>query len=299
MYKHLELHNHSTESDSASTLEEVLGIMQELGADAFAITDHNTISGVGKLQTMVAQDATLPQVIPGMEYTTCYGHILCFGFTGYIPFTLPGRDNPEEIFHLGHEKDAVCGIAHPCANTLPVSTSGFRMRLSDFSCVDFMEIANGEATTAMNEQAIAWWEDLIFAGERIAITAGLDHHGRSPYQGKLATYIQGEADVDVAVELKQAIRTQQVFVSRGVLLLWKEIEGGVQFSLHHAGTATPAQQYVITLTTATGKTVYAIRWGESIDVLWRDIDSPMIAKLYESILDFEHLVCVSPVIYRK
>ena len=45
MYKRLELHNHTTESDSSLSCKELLEIMEADRADAFAITDHNTISG--------------------------------------------------------------------------------------------------------------------------------------------------------------------------------------------------------------------------------------------------------------
>ena len=43
MYKRLELHNHTVESDGNLTPSELIDLMCDDKVDAFALTDHNTI----------------------------------------------------------------------------------------------------------------------------------------------------------------------------------------------------------------------------------------------------------------
>ena len=73
MYKRLELHNHTTESDASITCRELVEYMVSDHADAFAITDHNTISGHRKIRKLLAEEHFPIQCIYGMEYTTYYG----------------------------------------------------------------------------------------------------------------------------------------------------------------------------------------------------------------------------------
>lgn len=53
--------------------------------DAFALTDHNTISGHCKIKNYLKEHPQPIAFIPGMEYTTYYGHILCLNLTEYVP----------------------------------------------------------------------------------------------------------------------------------------------------------------------------------------------------------------------
>ena len=52
MYKRLELHNHTNESDAVFTCKELTDFMVADQVDAFALTDHNTISGHCKIKTL-------------------------------------------------------------------------------------------------------------------------------------------------------------------------------------------------------------------------------------------------------
>ena len=45
MLKRFELHNHTTESDASITCAELVDAAARDRVDAFALTDHNTISG--------------------------------------------------------------------------------------------------------------------------------------------------------------------------------------------------------------------------------------------------------------
>ena len=73
MYKRLELHNHTNESDAVFTCKELTDFMVADQVDAFALTDHNTISGHCKIKNYLKEHPQPIDFIPGMEYTTYYG----------------------------------------------------------------------------------------------------------------------------------------------------------------------------------------------------------------------------------
>ena len=86
MYKRLELHNHTNESDAVFTCKELTDFMVADHVDAFSLTDHNTISGHYKIENYLKEHPQPIAFIPGMEYTTYYGHILCLNLTEYVPW---------------------------------------------------------------------------------------------------------------------------------------------------------------------------------------------------------------------
>lgn len=66
----IDLHVHSTESDGTLTPVEVVYAAKNAGLSAFALTDHDTVSGVAKAKaTATAQNIEL---IPGIELSTEY-----------------------------------------------------------------------------------------------------------------------------------------------------------------------------------------------------------------------------------
>lgn len=93
MYKRLELHNHTNESDAVFTCKELTDFMMADHVDAFALTDHNTISGHYKIENYLKEHPQPIAFIPGMEYTTYYGHILCLNLTEYVPWEISTNTN--------------------------------------------------------------------------------------------------------------------------------------------------------------------------------------------------------------
>ena len=55
MYKRLELHNHTNESDAVFTCKELTDFMVADHVDAFSLTDHNTISGHYKIENYLKE----------------------------------------------------------------------------------------------------------------------------------------------------------------------------------------------------------------------------------------------------
>ena len=179
MFKRLELHNHTTESDSSLTCKELLEFMESDKVDAFAITDHNTISGHSKIKELLNKGDYKIKCIYGMEYTTYYGHILCLNLPVYVPWDSIDFFKPELLFNAAKNKGALVGIAHPYSFGAPFAKGcKFEMKVNDFSSVDFIEVFNNpEPLHEVNEKGLLWWEELVLEGKHLAATCGMDLHG--------------------------------------------------------------------------------------------------------------------------
>lgn len=306
MYKRLELHNHTRESDGHLTAETLINFMLEDNVDAFALTDHNTISGHSKVAQHLANHSITMSCIYGMEYTTYYGHILCLNLKEYIPWENINLHHPELLFTAIKEKGALAGIAHPFSEGYPIGTCRFAMNFTDYSCVDFIEIFNNpEPLHEVNERGLLWWEDLILEGHRIAFTSGMDLHNTNSMHDQFATFINGIPNGNIEAELHQAITTQQTWISKGPLLLLdiNSEEQELVFSI--IPTSKPGfidqadTPYCLVLRTKKGTLSYTLHNKVPLTVSYADwkIASPLIQKLYRGSPEIQNLVCVAPVIY--
>ena len=216
MYKRLELHNHTTESDSSLSCKELLEIMEADRADAFAITDHNTISGHSIIKKLLDNGDYKTKCIYGMEYTTYYGHILCLNLPVYVPWVSIDFFKPELLFNAARAEGALVGIAHPFSFGAPFAKGcRFEMKVKDFSAVDFIEVFNNpEPLHEVNEKGLLWWEELTLDGKRLAATCGMDLHGHWNMGNQYATFIEGEEAGDVEAELSQSINDCKTWLSK-------------------------------------------------------------------------------------
>ena len=296
MYKRLELHNHTTESDASITCRELVEYMVSDHADAFAITDHNTISGHRKIRKLLAEEHFPIQCIYGMEYTTYYGHILCLNLEEYVPWEDINIHHPELLFQAARAKGALVGIAHPYSFGHPFARGcRFDMKVTDYSCVDFIEIFNNpEPLHKVNERGLQLWEDLVLSGEKLAMTCGMDLHGKWSMANQYATFIEGEPEGDISRELTEAIKNQKTCISRGPVLSGNISEGKLTFTLTETGK--PGYQhdsrlpYLVSVRSA-GHTVTK-PLGETFLMEEFDQDPVLIPKLFEGDTSLENLICV-------
>lgn len=306
MYKRLELHNHTNESDGNLTAHQLINFMLNDQVDAFALTDHNTISGHMKVEKILKEQALNISCIYGMEYTTYYGHILCFNLKEYVPWENINKHKPELLFKAIHEKGALAGIAHPFSSGYPIATCGFEMTFTDYSYIDFIEIFNNpEPLHTVNERGLLWWEDLILKGHRIAATSGMDLHDLTSMHNQFATFIESKTDAAIATGLTKAIGTGQTWVSKGPILKW-EVNTKlktIQFSI--VPTSKPGYinqedlPYILSLRTKKETLSIPFDSKVSLTIPFEDLNTEfvVIPKLYQGSLDIENLVCVSPVLY--
>ncbi len=297
MYKRLELHNHTTESDASFNCRELIDFFLADGVDGFALTDHNTISGNPKMRRIIEENHLPIDFIPGMEYTTYYGHILCLNLTEYVPWEDINRHKPELLFRAASAKGALTGIAHPYSFGWPFAKGcRFEMEMTDYSCCDFIEIFNNlEPLHQVNEPALRLWENLVFSGCCLAATCGMDLHGSTPLAGHYGTYIEGEKGGDIALELTHAIKNMRTWVSRGALLLADLKDGAIRFSVRQTGKPgyTPhPEQYRIALRTAAGQGECSP--GDVIAVSDFAPGTVLIPELFENDTALENLICVAP-----
>ncbi len=304
MFKRLELHNHTTESDASLTVRDLIDLMLKDRVDAFALTDHNTISGHRKVQSILKKEKLPIECIYGMEYTTYYGHILCLNMDQYVPWENIDLNKPEKLFDAIHETGALCGIAHPYSYGAPFARGcGWDMAIHDYDRFDFIEIFNNpEPLHEVNEKGVQWWEKLVLRGHRLAMTAGMDLHGRCDMSGHYATYVDCGAEEPIAVALNRAIRTQKTYVSRGPVF---DVRNNGQYlmpflydQVKPGFVHDESKEYLVRYHTAGGETVRPIaEQGGSIALCEMKDPAIVIASLYEGDTEIENLTAIAPVIY--
>lgn len=308
----LELHNHTTESDASITCDELLDYMAQDNVDAFALTDHNTISGHPKMEALLKDYPSPIECIYGMEYTTYYGHILCLNLREYVPWDSINPRNPELIFRQIRQTGALAGIAHPFSYGYPFATGcRFEMQVTDYSAVDFIEIFNNpEPLHEVNVPGLMLWEKLVLNGWHIAATCGMDLHGKWEMAGQYATFIPDEGG-PVCDSLSHAVRTGQTWVSKGPLLTARSIPGEQRVFFEIQDGKKPGcpvdsgKNYLMSLRLPGGSLTAGISVDEPLSIPWERLSAfaggeklcPVIPKLYEEVPEPESLLCVSPVLY--
>ncbi len=305
MYKRLELHNHTTESDGSLTPAALIDFLQKDRVDAFAITDHNTISGHSKIKELLTGNTQI-SCIYGMEYTTYYGHILCFNLSEYVPWENINLHKPELLFAAAREKGALVGVAHPFSYGNPFARGcRFDMEIHDFHSFDFIEIFNNlEPLHEVNERGLLWWEELVLKGYPLAFTCGMDLHGSWDMSNHYATYIEGTKEGDIEAELEAAIKHQRTWISRGPLLIAQTDREREFITFDIIDTNKPgyvheeSEPYFLTIKTKRGILTKEISVRIPTVVTFQELEQEniLLPKLYHKDTRIEDLICAAPTI---
>ncbi len=170
-----ELHTHTLHSDGSQTLEELANGAVRLGFNAIALTDHNTMSGLVGREEIERQTGLI--ILPGMEWTTFYGHMVTVGLHTYADWRQAGRGGIDEGLAEVHRLGGLAGLAHPFRIGSPACTGCFwEYEVKDWNAVDYIEVWSGTLPSIQtdNRRAFELWTDKLNEGYRIAATSGRD-----------------------------------------------------------------------------------------------------------------------------
>lgn len=197
-----DLHTHSVHSDGTYSLEEAGSVIEALGCDFIAATDHNTVS----------QNFALPQqtssvvFIPGMELTTNRGHANILGVCDPLAdFRVHREDDVVRHLRTAMEQGATIVLNHTHCDDCPWEWS-FDV---PFHAV---EVWNGP-WTERNYRALQWWHAQLSAGNRIVAVGGSDVHRPHDFvkHAMPATWVFAASRTGDGI--LQAIRRGNVFIS--------------------------------------------------------------------------------------
>ena len=312
--KRIELHNHTLESDGSMTVSELARCLLAHGVTAYALTDHNTISGIAKTEQYLSTGIPM-EFVHGYELTSYMGHILCHNVEDYVHWEDIRMDNADLLFDRVHSMGGIVGIAHPFSATAPISNGmRFAMTIHDFRKVDFIEIVNhAHPYLPDNMQALDYWESLYLKGYAISPTSGLDlHHPDTDLANAYTTWLllpEILHDSPISEQLSYAIRHQRVCISKGPVIHTQLTEKGLSVCLEPSAVL-PAEvpgkvPYTLLLRTPSGTQQWDITLSETlklpVETLPTDYTAPMIAELYapgqSTNYKQEQPIAVAPVIH--
>lgn len=213
----VELHTHTQHSDGDFTVEELTAAAKRRGFAAVACTDHNAFSGVEELKRFAAREGIIG--IPGIEWTTYWGHMLVLGEQGYTDWRGVKKEEIGDAMQSIHANGGILGVAHPFALGNPVNTGyHWEFHVSDWDAVDFLEVwSRDDAPVKVQSlRAMELWEQLLQRGCRITATSGRDWH-REDTRPYAHTYV-GISGAFTAPAVLDAVRRGQVCLTAGPLL---------------------------------------------------------------------------------
>ena len=306
MWKRIELHNHTLESDGRMTVPELVHFLASNHITAFSLTDHNTVSGWYQLPEAVRELAPCSEYIRGYELTSYFGHMLCQNIDSYIPWDDINVDNVDILFQRVHNAGGLAGPAHPFSIPFPFST-GMRwsMKIHDYSLVDFIEIINNaHPMDPDNKNAILWWESLIFQGYHIAATSGLDLHQPKLPQNLFTTFIRVPDDflqMPLNAQLERSVKSAETCVTRGPVADWFADHQRLCILLE-PGLTPPDKNisYLCELRTEHGRHIFPFH--DFICVMpasaLSEIGRSAVFFIYQNQADWKHLICVARPFFR-
>lgn len=219
-----ELHCHTVHSDGDFTVQGLLQAARARKLDGICLTDHNTTAGWAE-----AQASKAPVVLPGIEWTTYFGHMPVLDCTGYVDWRDAQPNAIDEKLRQVQENGGICGVAHPFQLGTPICTGGYwDYAVQDWSLVQYIEIWSEGAPflNPANRRAMALWESLLDRGFHLAPTFGRDWHrtAGNVYPAACTYLLCAQAPL-TARQMKTAIQQGKTVVSAGPLLDW-ETEAG-------------------------------------------------------------------------
>lgn len=289
-----ELHTHTVHSDGRHTLLEMCREARKLGLGGIALTDHNTVSGLAEAEEAMAETGVA--VVPGMEWTTFYGHMLTLG-APYCEWRDLGPGDIHKGIERVHQAGGIVGIAHPYSYGSPICTGcHWEYEIMDWQQIDYMEVWHElmPPYKSHNLPALQQWTDLLNEGFRITATSGRDWHHSDSDELPAFTYVGfNEAHERYSVEkVVESIRCGRCIVSMGPLLHVEARVDDVSYGIGDiVGVAGAAADTVeLRLSVEPGalpdrtrdlvkitKLIVESNLGEQVELPWNNNDSHVIS----------------------
>ena len=224
-YLPCELHCHSVHSDGSFSVAELLRRAYDDHLALIALTDHNTVSGHGEL------DDSITPAVPGIEWTTFFGHMLVLGARDFVDWRDAVPANIDDKIDQVHAAGGLCGVAHPFQLGSPICTGGrWAFDVQDWNRVDYLEVwhdafgpDNGE-----NAPATELWKSLLDKGYHLPITYGRDWHRQSDRHFGVTYLNMEEPTASCALE---AIRAGRTVVSFGAKFFFRVHRWGETYGI--------------------------------------------------------------------
>ena len=258
-----DFHVHSLESgDAKPTLDEVALFAQSVGLDFVMLSEHNTVSQLDFYAAAQAKHGKL-LFLPGVEYTTYWGHANAIGATSYVDdkTELPGNSIAQAVQEF-HAQGALFSINHPtlavgdacigCAweHDLPVEQ------------LDAVEIGTGKFGI-LTDTAVELW-DTLSKDRHLPAIGGSDDHKAGKDETALQSPIGNPTTLVFSSELSVQGIIAGVKAGRTVVKLESPADPMIDLSADVArdGDSITAGKARLTATITGGTKVsgYAARW---------------------------------------
>ena len=309
MFKRVELHNHTVESDGKMTVDELVQYFHANKINYFSLTDHNTISGHHKLNKVIKTSGFPMEYITGYELTSYYGHILCQNVTEYIPWDDIDINNADILLERVHTAGGLVGIAHPFSVGAPISNGmQFSMKIHNHHLLDFIEIINNaHPMIPDNHKGILWWESLLFDGFRITPVSGMDFHRPGDRSDYFTTYIEisetSERDT-LSEQFTKAVTNCKTCVTKGPIIRTNVLSTMLYLELlsEEDGFSNEfecREPLYLKIKTASKQTVLPIDTRLEIDIneIISSTDSVIIIELYKDKTEWQSLIAIGAPVF--
>ncbi len=203
-----DLHAHSTHSDAAWTVKDLVASAGRFDLDFITLSDHNTVSGLPEMETLATPELL---TVGGFELTTFYGHALALGRRSWLdwlhtPMTeLAERADTEGLFIIAHPRREGDPFCTGCRWAYPELTPG---------TARVVEIWNSGSWGQHNEEALALWYSWLNEGHKIIASAGTDAHRAAP-EGVQVGFNVVYADALTEQAILTAVRRGRSYLSSG------------------------------------------------------------------------------------
>jgi hypothetical protein len=207
-----DLHSHTLASDGDSWLPDAVHAAAERGLDFLGVTDHNGASRPDP--ALVPSGPGWPVLVPGTEVTTYAGHWNSWGSSAtWFDFRDPTAEGMQRAFDAALATGALVSVNHP-------KPYGPEWLFSEVTGNHLVEIWNGP-WFRLNSAALAYWDQLLRAGERIYAIGGSDTHNirsvsfdplRLAMYGMPTTWVKIDGEL-TATAILNALRAGRSFVS--------------------------------------------------------------------------------------